>query len=177
VARLVEKKGLGDLVDACGILARNGVRFWLEIVGDGALRADLECAARQQRVPAVFHGPLPHELVAALYRRAAVFCLPCVVASSGDRDGLPTSVLEAMALGVPVVTTAVNGLGEAVLHERTGLLVPEHDPPALAETLSRLLSDRALARFLASEARRHVERHFALSDSVALLRALFPEAA
>ena len=177
VARLVEKKGLRDLVDACGILARNGVHFRLEIVGDGPLRADLGLAATRQGVPAVFHGALPHESVAALYRRAAAFCLPSVIASSGDRDGLPTSVLEAMALGVPVATTAVNGLGEAVLHERTGLVVPEHDPAALAEALSRLLVDRALAHSLASQARRHVEEHFALEQSVALLRTLFPEAA
>jgi glycosyltransferase involved in cell wall biosynthesis len=168
---------LGDLVDACGILGRNGVCFRLEIVGDGPLRADLELAATRQGIPAVFHGALPHERVAALYLRAAAFCLPCVVASSGDRDGLPTSVLEAMALGVPVVTTAVNGLGEAVLHERTGLVVPEHDPAALAEALSRLLVDPALARSLASDARRHVEEHFALEQSVAFLRTLFPEAA
>jgi colanic acid/amylovoran biosynthesis glycosyltransferase len=177
VARLVEKKGLIDLVDACAILAQKGVHFRLEIVGDGPLRADLALASARQGVPAVFHGALPYERVAALYRRAAAFCLPCVVASSGDRDGLPTSVLEAMALGVPVVTTAVNGLGEAVLHERTGLVVPEHDPVALAEALSRLLADRALARSLAGQARRHVEEQFALERSVALLRSLFPKAA
>jgi colanic acid/amylovoran biosynthesis glycosyltransferase len=177
VARLVEKKGLGDLVDACGILARNGMPFRLDIVGDGPLRADLALAATRQGVPAVFHGPLPYERVAILYRRATAFCLPCVVASSGDRDGLPTSVLEAMAFGVPVVTTAVNGLAEAVLDERTGLVVPEHDPTALAEALARILADRALARSLASEARRHVEEHFALERSVALLRTLFPAAA
>jgi colanic acid/amylovoran biosynthesis glycosyltransferase len=177
VARLVEKKGLGDLVEACGILARHGRRFRLEIVGDGPLRADLELAATRQGVCASFHGALPHERVAALYRRAAVFCLPCVIASSGDRDGLPTSVLEAMALGVPVVTTAVNGLSEAVIHERTGLVVPERDPPALADALARLLVDRDLASCLARGARRHIELNFTLDRSVALLRSLFPAAA
>jgi glycosyltransferase involved in cell wall biosynthesis len=177
VARLVEKKGLGDLVDACGILAREGRVFRLEIVGDGPLRSALECEATRQDVPVVFHGALPHEHVQVLYRRATVFCLPCVVAASGDRDGLPTSVLEAMALGVPVVTTAVNGLTEAILNERTGLVVAEHDPPALAQALSRVLDDRSFAHALASEARRHVEQNFALERSVALLRSLFPTAA
>lgn len=177
VARLVEKKGLADLVEACGILARDGRAFRLEIVGDGPLRSSLELAAARHRVPAVFHGALPHEDVAALYRRAAVFCLPCVVAASGDRDGLPTAVLEAMALGVPVVTTPVNGLREAVAHERTGLVVPERDPAALADALSRLLADRVLARTLADEARRHIERTFTLERSVTLLRSLFPTTA
>jgi glycosyltransferase involved in cell wall biosynthesis len=97
-----------------------------------------------------------------------------VVASTGDRDGLPTAVLEAMALGVPVVTTGVNGLAEAVLHEETGLLVPEHDAEALASALGRVLDDEALAERLADGARRHVEERFSLERSVAQLRALFP---
>ena len=174
VARLIEKKGLGDLVDACGILVRQGRNVRLEIIGDGPLRAELELAAARQGVPTVFHGALPHERVEALYRRAAVFCLPCVIASSGDRDGLPTSVLEAMALGVPVVTTTVNGLADAVIHERTGLTVPEHDPHALAGALTRILADRFFASSLAREARRQVEQNFNLEQSVALLRSLFP---
>ena len=103
-------------------------------------------------MPVVFHGALPHEQVRALYRRAAVFSLPCVIAANGDRDGLPTSVLEAMASGVPVVTTAVNGLEEAVLHERTGLVVPERDPAALAAALERVLTDPELAARLARAA-------------------------
>jgi colanic acid/amylovoran biosynthesis glycosyltransferase len=112
-----------------------------------------------------------------LMERAAVFCLPCVVAADGDRDGLPTSVLEAMALGVPVVTTAVNGLAEAVLHERTGLIVPQGDPSALADAIQRLRSDPELAARLAAGGRRHVERNFSLERSAALLRSMFPEAA
>jgi colanic acid/amylovoran biosynthesis glycosyltransferase len=177
VARLIEKKGLADLVAACGLLIARGVAVRLEVAGTGPLRGALEEAAARQGVPAVFHGALPHEEVRALYRRATVFSLPCVIAASGDRDGLPTSVLEAMASGLPVVTTAVNGLEEAVVHERTGLVVPEHDPAALASALERVLSDRELAARLAHEARLHVERSFSLERSVNLLRSLFPEPA
>ena len=110
-----------------------------------------------------------------LFRRASVFCLPCVVASTGDRDGLPTSVLEAMALGVPVVTTDVNGLTETVVDGETGLVVPERDPAALADALQRVLGDPALAERLASQARPgHVEQGFSLEKSVRILRSLFP---
>jgi colanic acid/amylovoran biosynthesis glycosyltransferase len=175
VARLIEKKGLTDLVVACGLLGR-GVRLRLEIVGEGPLRGTLQETAARSRARVTFHGALPHEQVLDLYQRAAVFCLPCVVASTGDRDGLPTAVLEAMALGVPVVTTAVSGLGELVVHERTGLVVPERDPVAVADALGRVLSNRALADCLAAEGRRLVERSFSLERSVTSLRVLFPEA-
>jgi glycosyltransferase involved in cell wall biosynthesis len=177
VARLIEKKGLSDLVSACGLLVRRGVSVRLEVVGDGPLRPQLEAATARDGVPAVFHGSLPNEQVLGLYRRATVYCLPCVVASSGDRDGLPTSVLEAMALGLPVVATALNGLAEAVVHERTGIVVPGHEPDALADALERVVGDGGLRSRLAREARRHVEERFALERSVELLRELFPEAA
>jgi colanic acid/amylovoran biosynthesis glycosyltransferase len=178
VARLVEKKGIGDLIEACRLLgdrhqpyrAPFGVR--LEVVGDGPLREALEDRAKRLGVDAVFRQMLPQEELLRFYRRAAVFCLPCVVASSGDRDGLPTSVLEAMALGVPVVTTAVAGLSELVVDGRTGLVVPEHDPPAIG----RLLGDRELANRLADGALAHVRGRFNLERSVTELRALFPQA-
>jgi colanic acid/amylovoran biosynthesis glycosyltransferase len=177
VARLVEKKGLADLVDACGILTARGTSVRLEIAGDGPLLEDLKASAAAADLDVVFHGALPHESVRALYERAFVFCLPCVVASTGDRDGLPTSVLEAMALGVPVVTTAVNGLGETVIDGVTGLTVPEHDPAALADVLERLVTEPELASRLAEAGRRHVEQGFTLERSVSILRSLFPLAA
>jgi colanic acid/amylovoran biosynthesis glycosyltransferase len=175
VARLVEKKGLLDLVEACAVLIRRGTPVQLELVGDGPLRGQIAAAAERLGAPLRLHGVLPQEQVQELYRRASVFSLPCVVASTGDRDGLPTSVLEAMALGVPVVTTAVNGLSEVVIDEETGLLVPEHDPVRLADALGRVLADPALALRLADAGRRHVEHGFKLERNIARLRALFPQ--
>ena len=174
VARLVEKKGLEDLVAACGLLRARGVPVKLEIAGDGPLRDGLAAAGSAAGLGDVLRGALPHEQVRELFRRATVFCLPCVVASSGDRDGLPTSVLEAMALGVPVVTTDVNGLTETVIDGETGLIVPEHDPAALSEALERILGDPALATGLSEKARVHVEQGFSLEQSVKILRSLFP---
>ena len=176
VARLIEKKGLTDLIEAAALLAQRGKPVRLQIVGDGPLRSALEAAAARAGVDARFHGALPQEKVLEHYGRAAVFCLPCVVASTGDRDGLPTSVLEAMALGVPVVTTAVNGLADAVLAERTGLVVDQHDPASLADALERVLGDEQLAARLAAGARCHVESHYSLERSVGMLRSFFPEA-
>jgi colanic acid/amylovoran biosynthesis glycosyltransferase len=177
VARLVEKKGLDDLIEACRLLAVRGRPVRLEIVGDGPLRGQLEGAARKAGIDAAFRGALPQEQVLPLYRSAAVVSLPCVVVASGDRDGLPTSLLEAMALGAPVVSTPVGGISELVLHEETGLLVPERDPAALADALERLLADRELAAALARRARAHVEERFSLEQSVSTLRSLFAGAA
>jgi colanic acid/amylovoran biosynthesis glycosyltransferase len=175
VARLVEKKGFPDLIDACAVLGPRAVE--LQLAGDGPQRGELEARAARAAVAAVFHGALSQERVVDLLRRATVFCLPCVVCGNGDRDGLPTSVLEAMALGVPVVTTSVNGLQDAVEHERTGLIVPERDPAALASAIARLLDHPELARSLALEARRRVESRFSLEQNVSRLRSLFWEAA
>lgn len=177
VARLIEKKGLIDLVRAVGLLGREGVDARLEIVGEGPERPRLTDEAARTGARVFFHGALPNEEVERVYGRASVFSLPCVVATTGDRDGLPTSVLEAMALGVPVVTTELNGLRELVLDGQTGLVVPDSDPAALAAALRRLLTDRVLAGRLAENARRHVEQGFSLERSVATLRDLFPSGA
>lgn len=174
VARLIEKKGIGDLVEACARLHDQGIGVRLEVIGDGPLRPNLEQAAAAAGLDVAFRGALPHEEVLARVAGATVFCLPCVVAGTGDRDGLPTAVLEAMALGVPVVTTAVNGLADAVVDGDSGLTVPERDPAALAAALSRVLSDPALADRLGANGRRCVEERFALHRSVALLRRHFP---
>ena len=174
VARLIEKKGLDDLVAACRPPARARCSGAPRDRGDGPLRAELAAAASSAGLGEVLLGALPHEQVRELFQRATVFCLPCVVASSGDRDGLPTSVLEAMALGVPVVTTDVNGLTETVIDGETGLVVPEHDPAALADALERILVDPGLATRLSEQARAHVQQGFSLEQSVQTLRTLFP---
>jgi glycosyltransferase involved in cell wall biosynthesis len=106
-----------------------------------------------------------------------MFCLPCVIAATGDRDGLPTSVLEAMAVGVPVITTDVNGLADVVEHGKTGLVVPQRDPAGLAAAIERLLGDPELAADMAAAARERVEEGFSLERSAALLRSLFPQPA
>jgi colanic acid/amylovoran biosynthesis glycosyltransferase len=177
VARLVEKKGMDDLVRACAQLARTGVAVRLEIIGDGPLHGELEALATTERAPVTFSGALPHEIVSKRYRHAAVFALPCVVAPTGDRDGLPTAVLEAMAAGVPVVATSVNGLADVVVDGRTGLVVPERNPAALAAALSRLLHDPGLGDRLADEAHALVIGRHTTARAAALLRRLFEEAA
>jgi glycosyltransferase involved in cell wall biosynthesis len=174
VGRLVEKKGLGDLVDACALLARAGRPVSCRIVGEGPLEGELRSRIAEHGLgeQVVLLGPRTQEEVVALVRDAAVLAAPCVVGADGNRDGLPTVLLEALALGTPAVATPVTGIPELIRHGRTGLLVPERDPAALAAALARLLDDPALAARLAAAGRALVESSFDVERNAARLRDL-----
>src|SRR5207245_6719547 len=135
VARLVEKKGLDDLLAAVEILQLRGRRLRLEIIGTGPLRETLKAQAERlglkDRVRLL--GAQPYEAVCLAYRRASVFALPCRVAADGDRDGIPNVLLEAVASGVPVVYTPVSGVPEVIGCDRRGLRVESKNPRVLAE--------------------------------------------
>jgi glycosyltransferase involved in cell wall biosynthesis len=175
VGRLVEKKGFGDLIDAVALLVRAGRPVRLDLVGTGPCEADL--LAQVQRLGLERHvrllGALPQGRVRTVVQGAAVFAAPCVVAADGNRDGLPTVLLEAMALGTPCVATPVTGIPEVVYDGATGLLVPERDPSALAAALTRLLDDGTLRAQYARKARALIERDFNVHGQAAALRALF----
>lgn len=175
VARLVEKKGLGDLILAADILRKRGHSFRLLIIGDGELRHALRHRIAEYGLQGwvTLLGAQPHEKVRLAYERASIFVLPCVVAADGDRDGLPNVLLEAMASGVPVVTTRVVGIPELIESERDGLLTPPSDPPALAEALERLLTNADLHKRLALAARFKIEERFSIDRSAKKLLELF----
>jgi len=175
VGRLVEKKGFDVLIDACALLRDRGVRFACEIAGEGphAERLAARIAAHGLEDHVRLLGARAQHEVVALLREAAVLAAPCVVGADGNRDGLPTVLLEAMALGTACVSTPVTGIPEAIEHGRTGLLVPERDAAALAAALERLLGDVALRRDLAAAARARVEARFDSDRNAAALRALW----
>ena len=175
VARLVEKKGLGDLILAADILRKRGHSFRVQIIGDGELRHALRRRIAEYGLQdcVTLLGAQPHEKVRLAYERASVFVLPCVVAADGDRDGLPNVLLEAMASGVPVVTTRVVGIPELIESERDGLLTPPSEPPALAKTLERLLTDAHLRDRLVRAARSKIEERFSIDGSAKRLLQLF----
>ena len=162
VGRLVEKKGFEHLIKACGILKARGVPFRCEIIGGGALRQALEGVIQELGLSRLvrLRGQMAQSQLREHYAEATVFALPCVAAADGDRDILPNVVKEAMAIGVPVVTTHLEGIEELVTPEVSGLLVAPRNSEALAQALERLLTDETLRRRLAAEGRKVVEDRF-----------------
>jgi len=178
VGQLREKKGLGHLVDACRELVDRGVRFRCEIIGEGPQRAELERKVSELGLEDVvaLRGALSHDQVINAYRRAWLFVLPCVVSEDGDRDGIPNVILEAMAMGLPVVSTRHSGIPEVVEHEATGLLVPPADVSALVGVLQRVLEDRQEADRMGAMGRAVVLGRFDAETNVRALRDRFASA-
>jgi len=178
VGRLVEKKGFAVLLEAAALMVGRGVAFTVDLIGEG----DLEEPLRQRALALGLGshvrllGPQPQAEIGRAVAEAAAFAAPCVVGSDGDRDGLPTTLLEAMALGTPCVSTDVTGIPEVLGDGETGLLVPQNDPGALADSLERLLTDTALRVELARRARRRIEQLFDARVNGAQLRQLIAEA-
>ncbi|MBA3641015.1 MAG: glycosyltransferase [Acidobacteriota bacterium] len=179
VGRLVEKKGFADLIDACAILRRGGRPFTCQIIGGGPLEAALREQIGRLDLQAQVHllGPLPRAEVVRHMQRAAVVAAPCVVSPDGDRDGLPTVLLEAMALGAPCVSTEVTGIPEIVADGVTGLVVPQRNAQRLAAALERLLRDDRLRVRIAAAARAQIERSFDERRNAGHIRDIFRTAA
>lgn len=175
VGRLVEKKGFATLVEACALLHARGQEFTCEIIGDGPQRADLEQRIEDRGLTGKVQlaGALPRPNVITALQSAAVSALPCIVADDGDRDGLPTVLVEAMALGTPCVSTDVTGIPEVVKHGTTGLCIEQRNPEALAEALGLVLENPAMRERLASQARAMIERDFDVDHNAAYLRNFF----
>ena len=120
---------------------------------------------------------MTQEELLGLYRRATVFALPCVVVEGGDRDGIPNVLLEAMAVELPVVSSAISGIPELVRSGHDGVLVPERDVDALAGALERLLADAPLRRRLGENARATVVERFDSAANALGLAELFARGA
>jgi colanic acid/amylovoran biosynthesis glycosyltransferase len=164
VGRCVEKKGFAVLIAACALLRQHGVDFRCQIIGSGPLEAELRTQIATLGLADVVEmpGARGEDEVRTSLSQARVFVLPCVTEQDGGMDNLPTVIMEAMAAGLPVVSTPLAGLREMVVPEETGLLVPERDVEALAGAITRLLGDAALARKFGPAARALVDEKFAL---------------
>lgn len=162
VGRLQAIKGFDTLVQALALLRRSGRAFHCKLIGDGPMQQELQALIAlhglQDHVDLM--GAQPQEIVREWLQRAAVFALPCQVATDGGRDGIPVALMEAMASGSAVVSCRTSGIPELIDDGEQGLLVQERDPLALSEALQRLLADGGLRRQFATAARQRIEREF-----------------
>ena len=175
VGRLVEKKGFHHLVQACRLLQDWERPFKCVIAGEGEERTHLaqqiSTLGLQDRVTLL--GAQPLEKVIETMKRATVLVLPCVVSSTGDRDALPTVLLEAMAVGLPAISTSLSGIPEIIDHGKTGLLAPPENPMLLAKAIVEVLGNPKLRERLAREGRSKAEEAFDIRKNVLVLKDLF----
>jgi glycosyltransferase involved in cell wall biosynthesis len=176
VGRLVEKKGFPVLIEACRLLKDRGYQFQCQLVSGAG-----PCA---QQVASLIHDlgledtvvmrpAVTQEELRLVYQQATVFTLPCQIAENNDRDGIPNVLVEAMAAGLPVVSTNISGIPELIEHGVSGLLTPQKDAPALAGAIAELLDTPALRRKLGSAAREKVCRLFDAESNILALHQLF----
>ena len=167
VGRFCEKKGFKYLIRACRILKERGHRFRCQIVGYGELQKDLErmIVALGLEQCLFLPGTMTQDRLATLYPQASMFVLPCLITENGDRDGIPNVLIEAMASGVPVVSTDVSGISELVTNHENGLLVGQKSAIALADAMESLLVGPELRSRLAENGRKTVRQSFTLEAS------------
>ncbi|MDD5203941.1 MAG: glycosyltransferase family 4 protein [Desulfobacterales bacterium] len=172
IGRFVGKKGFPLLLHSCRILRDQGVDFRLIIAGAGPLKRTVQSLCREWGLESIVSLPgfVPHNQVPGLLNRSDILIVPSVVHRCGDRDGIPTVIMEALSARVPVVATNVAGIREVIRDGLTGRLVPPGNPSSLARAVREMTADRSLAIEMAEEGRRLVLRQF---DPERNCRALF----
>ena len=177
VAQLVERKGLHILIEACHQLAQQGQAFQCRIIGAGQQHAELQSMLEKYSLQSQVQlcGAVKQEALRSYLSKATLLALPCVVAENGDVDGIPVAIMEAMAMGLPVVSTAVSGIPDLITDGETGRLVPQKDPSALANVLAELLNDHEQCKKLGAAGSEFVANNFNLADTSSQLADLFIE--
>jgi glycosyltransferase involved in cell wall biosynthesis len=176
VGRLVEKKGCTHLISAMEQVEARHPSAKLLIVGDGPLLDPLRAQAHAQLRRCTFLGSQPPSVVRDLMYRASVLAVPSIIAADGDTEGLPITLCEAQAIGLPIAAFDGPGVSEAVVADETALLVSQADEGGLADAISRILDDPDMRARLARAGRLRAEENFSLEKQTARLEDLYCEA-
>ncbi|HEY2568475.1 MAG TPA: glycosyltransferase family 4 protein, partial [Candidatus Udaeobacter sp.] len=174
IGRLIVKKGFANLIRACALLIGRETSFRCEIFGEGPLEKELQMQIEdlglQQRVQ--LRGPKPQHELRTTLAAANVFVLPSIPEAEGGMDNLPTVIMEAMATGLPVVSTEIGGIPEMVVDNETGFLVQPDNTAALAGAIERVTNDRSLGQKLGQAGRERAQDLFSIEKNARELRAL-----
>jgi glycosyltransferase involved in cell wall biosynthesis len=176
VGRLVEKKGFPILIEACRLLKDKGYQFECQIIGAaGPCARQVASLIQELRLEetVTLRPAVTQEELREVYQQATLFALPCQIAGNEDRDGIPNVLVEAMASGLPVVSTNISGIPELIESGVNGLLAPQKDARALADAIAELLDAPALRRKLGAAAREKVCRLFDAESNILALHSLF----
>jgi len=175
VGRLIDKKGFADLIHACRSLVERGKSFRCEIFGEGPLEEKLRRQIEELKLQNCVElpGPKPQHEIKRYLAAGTVFVLPSVIDPEGGMDNLPTVVMEAMATGLPVVSTAIGGIPEMVIDNETGFLVSAGDADGLADAIEKVIVDLSLAKKLGQAGHGRAETLFSIQKNVCSLLALF----
>ncbi|MFC1590027.1 glycosyltransferase [Candidatus Omnitrophota bacterium] len=176
VGRLATMKGYRFLIEACSILKKEGTDFSCNIIGNGPLKKGIEKQIKDSGLEDKVRvlGAITEERLLEEYESALIFALACVPTNERDtQDGLPAVLVEAMAIGIPVIATSLSGIPELVINDQTGILVPIKDPDAIAGAVKKLYNDRDLMIRLARNARKKVEAEFDIRKNVDRLMKVF----
>lgn len=174
VGRLISKKGFSDLICACALLAERGSSFRCEIIGEGPLenqlRRQIDQLCLQNNVELT--GAKPQTQLRRRLAAANVFVLPSVIDPDGGMDNLPTVIMEAMATGLPIVSTNIGGIPEMVVENETGFLVQTGDAAAMANAIETVINNRSSAARLGQSGYERARRLFSIQKNVRELCAL-----
>jgi glycosyltransferase involved in cell wall biosynthesis len=163
VGRLVQRKGVQFLIEALRIIVYEKKRdYVVDVVGDGPELSSLELKVKNSKLGkhVNFRGKVSNDILKSCYSNARLFVLPAIIDSQRETEGLGVVLVEAISFGVPVVASGVGGISDVIIDNKTGLLVPEKDPKALADAIVRLYEDDELSRRLVEEGQKHIQDNF-----------------
>lgn len=178
VSRFVEKKGLPYAMEAVASVADTHPQIEYHLIGSGPLKEQLQQQAANLEIEEQvrFLGNVTDERLLAEIDEASYFLLPSIIADSGDRDGIPVSLMEAMAMRTVPISTAVSGIPELIEDQHNGLLVEPEQPEAIRDALLEVLDDAHDFEAYAANARMQVVDNFNIVNEVEKLEKVFQQA-
>jgi len=176
-ANLLEVKGHKYLIEACSVLINRGIRnFQCIFYGEGPLRAKLENLIEEKGLDDYIKmpGAIPHEKLMMEYenREIDVVILPSIITKSGEHEGIPVALMEAMAYGIPVISTNTGGIPE-LIGDGSGIIVEEKNAKAIADAIEGLILDKNFYRMLSLKGREKILKEFSIKENVKNLLSLF----